>query len=149
MANGKRQFGNKLNQINPRVLQSPGISRNREIPKRKSSEFYKFLGLSWTPGAALWPFQVPPHPGARIAIRLTCMGEWMVPRSSGIRLFDRPTHHNKNSAFFVFNVFEKTRRLTKPPHTYFLNVGFATWVTKLFFNRGRKYALRRNSLRQE
>ena len=58
----------------------------------------------------------------------------MVPRSYGINGFENGLHiTNKTRKLLgVFEVFEKTRGISKPPRSYFLYVGAARWVTKLF-----------------
>ena len=53
----------------------------------------------------------------------------MVPRCYGIKYFEE----QKARQFLgVFEVFEKTSRLSKLPRSYFLYVGVPRWVTKLF-----------------
>ena len=59
------------------------------------------------------------------------MGEWMVPRSSGIKYFEKGLLLTKNIVR-VLEVFEKTRGISKRAHSYFLYVGIPTRVTKFF-----------------
>ena len=61
------------------------------------------------------------------------MGEWMVPRCYRINGSENDVLVTKASLFLgVFEVFEKTRGLSRLPHSYFLYVGVARSVTKLF-----------------
>ena len=70
-----------------------------------------------------------------------------------------PSYHQayssqkKSLVFCVFEVFEKTRGVSKLPHSYFLYVGVARWVTKLFRIEGenmrcREIQIGRNSFRK-
>ena len=57
----------------------------------------------------------------------------MVPRCYGIEDFEKGLHTTKKrTRFRVFDVFEKTRGISKQGHSYFLYVGVARCVTKLF-----------------
>ena len=58
----------------------------------------------------------------------------MVPRCYGIKYTKKGLLvTEKLVSFYVFfEVFEKTSWLSKLPHSYFLYVGVARWVTKLF-----------------
>ena len=58
----------------------------------------------------------------------------MVPRSYRIKYTENCLLITKTTRKFldVFEVFEKTRGISKLPHSYFLYVGVPRWVTKLF-----------------
>ena len=62
------------------------------------------------------------------------MGEWMVLRSYRIHYFEKGVLVTRETrkCLCVFEVFEKTRGISKPPHSYFLCVGVPRRVTKLF-----------------
>ena len=60
--------------------------------------------------------------------------KWMVPRCYGIDDREKGVLVTKTTRQLlgVFDVFEKTSWLSKPPHSYFLHVGIPRCVTKLF-----------------
>ena len=66
----------------------------------------------------------PPHPGAGIAIRGYMWVSGWYPAATELKVLKRPTHHQKTRKFLcVFEVFEKTGGVSKPPGSYFLYVG--------------------------
>ena len=69
----------------------------------------------------------PPHTGAGIAIKGDAwVSEWY-PAATESNILKMPNHRKKNEFGFghFWEVFEKTKCLSRLPHSYFLYVGVA------------------------
>ena len=97
----------------------------------------------------------PPAPRCGDSDQGIYVGEWMVPRCYGIDDSEKGVLVTNKlvSGWAFFEVFEKTRCLSRLPHSYFLYVAVARWVTKLFrieeeLRKSREIQLGGNSFRK-
>ena len=72
----------------------------------------------------MFNIDIPPHPGAGIAIKGDAWVSGWYPAATELRVLKKAYTSHKNRKFLgVFEVFEKRRSFSKLPHSYFLYVG--------------------------